>query len=187
MSKKGQRKPQWKHQSLPVHPDHKWVARPNSRVFVADRGAVRIDFPAEWIVRPAEDCIKFMDKEPPDDNFTLAVSYLRLPPMDWSRLPLADLVQTAIQGDDRGLLNLSEIFEVKRGDLEYAWLEGSFVDPNEKRKAFTRLCIARGNLIQALITLDFWPEDRARLLPAWDDILDSLRLGHWIKDPTRGE
>ena len=187
MGKKGKRKPEWAKETLELRPDHKWTGKPGCRVFVADRGAVRFDFPQDWLIQPAPDCIKLMDKEPPDDNFTLAVSYLRLPPRDWSGLPLSQLVKVAIDGDTRGLLFLSEIFTVKRPDLEYAWIEGWFIDPNEKRKAFTRLAIARANLIQALITLDFWPEDRERLLPAWDDLPDSLRLGHWIQDPTRGE
>jgi hypothetical protein len=58
-------------------------------VFVADRGAVKFDFPREWVIAPGDDSINLHDKAPPDDDCVLAVSYLRLPPIDWSGLPLA--------------------------------------------------------------------------------------------------
>ncbi len=176
----------WKKETLTLRPDHVWTGKPGCRVFVADRGAVRFDFPQDWVVRPDPDSIKFHDAEPPDDNCTLAVSFLRLPPVDFSGLPVAQLIPVAMQGDKRGILFQSDIKTVKRADLELAWIEAWFIDPREQRQAYTRLCIARGAGIQALITCEFWPEDRARIDPVWDDVLDSLRLGVYIKDPTIG-
>src|SRR5215210_1801244 len=74
----------WQKRTLKLRDDHTWSGRPGCRVFVADRGAVRFDFPQDWIVIPQADSIRFHDKQPPDDDCVLGVSYLRLPPIDWS-------------------------------------------------------------------------------------------------------
>ena len=78
-------------------------------------------------------------------------------------------------------------FGQQRPDLEVAWADYHFIDPVLKRQAYTRLCIARGSLIQALITFDYWPEDAARLAAVWAEVIRSLQLGRYINDPTVGD
>ena len=62
----------------------------------------------------------------------------------------------------RGLTDHTPYQEMKRANLEAAWLEASFHDPGEDRKAHTRICMARGPGAYALITMEFWPEDAAQ-------------------------
>lgn len=176
----------WVKETLKLKKSHSWKSKPGYRIFVADRGAVRFDFPQDWILKPASDCIKLHDVEPPDDTCTLAVSYIRLPPIDWSGLPLSQLVRTVVEDDEREVLSKGEVVEVKRPDLEISWAEVCFIDPGENREAFSRICLGRGSGIQSLITFDFWPEDRTRLEPVWDEVLASLQLGLHIEDPTAG-
>src|SRR5438552_13358297 len=80
----------WKKQDLKMAPHHGWRAKPGYRIFVADRGAVRFDFPDDWIMTPGEQSCVFKD---PGDNCTLEVSFWRLPPIDWSELPLLGMLQ----------------------------------------------------------------------------------------------
>lgn len=176
----------WRKQKKKLRADHRWSARPGCRIFVADGGAVRFDFPADWIVIPDADSIKLHDKPPPDDDCVLAVSYLRLPPVDWSGLPLTDLVESATRGDERPIATWGAITELRRGDLEIAWREMRFVDPRERRDACSRLCIARWGGIQALLTVEFWAADAARCGAVWDLVLETLVLDDRIRDPTRG-
>ena len=91
-----------------------------------------------------------------------------------------------MKGDKRPIYHIGAIREVKRPDLELAWAEMSFIDPPEQREARSRICLGRGSLIQPLITMEFWEDDRARFAPVWDDVLASLQLGVYIEDPTRG-
>src|SRR5919199_982170 len=177
----------WKKQVLKMKPDHGWRAKPGHKIFVADRGAVRFDYPQEWVVEPGEKSVKFYDVAPPDDNCRLEVSFMRLPPIDWSGLPLQQLVEVAVKGDERNPIAEEEMRYVKRADLELAWTEITFIDPVEKREARSRICVGRGSNIQPLITLDFWPEDAERVNPVWDEVLRSLELGQYIQDPTRGK
>lgn len=95
--------PSWKKNRLRLKADHQWKARPGHKIFVADRGAVRFDIPETWVVVPESDCVRLYDKQPPDDDCTLGVSYLRLPPMAWSELPLKKLLEEAVKETEREL------------------------------------------------------------------------------------
>ncbi len=177
----------WDKRTLKLPEKHGWHARPGYKIFVADRGAVRFDFPEDWVVVPTEDSIKFHDKPPPDDDCTLGLSVMRLPPGDWSGLLLATLVRQVIEHDSRGVTAVGEVVEVRRTDLELAWAEVRFIDPIENRPARSRTCLARAQDVQPLITFDFWEPEAPRLGKVWDEILRSLRVAEPILDPTMGQ
>ena len=176
----------WDKEELALKKGHGWKSKPGKTIFVADRGAVRIEFPEGWVVIPDDDSIKFYDKQPPDDDTCLALSYMHLPPVDLSGLPVSELLKVAMQDDSRPIYSRSEIHEVKRPDLELAWAELRFIDPAQQRDCRSRICLGRGSGIQPLITMEFWEEDRERYGKVWDEVLDSLQLGEYFKDPTRG-
>ncbi len=177
----------WKKHVLKLKDNHTWRAKPGYRIFVADRGAVRFDIPDDWILDPQSDSFQFHDRKPPKDDCRLEVSYLHLPPgIEWSQLPLFQLLDHLVKKDPRTPFHVSEVHTVQRPDLELAWVEIIFLDPVEKREARSRLCLARGANIQPCITMDFWPADAERVCPVWDEVLRSLQLGVYIKDPTRG-
>jgi hypothetical protein len=176
----------WHKQVLKLQKDHGWKAKPGYKIFVAGRGAVRFDYPAHWVVIPDTISVKFHDREPPDDDCRLEVSYLHLPPgVDFSGLPLTKLLDEALKGDTRGIFDRGNIVKVERPDLELVWRELFFMDPVEKRLACTRACMARGSGVQPFITLDFWLDQTDRIVPVWDEVLRSLQLGQYVEDPTR--
>jgi len=173
-------------ETLRIDPRHGWRVRPGCKIFVADRGAVRFDYPQDWIVVPDEDSVKLYDREPPDDACCLAVSYLRLPAIDWSGLPLRALLETAIRGNERSMGTFGPMTEMRRLDLELAWREMSFLDPAQKCEARSRVSIARRSNLQCLITFDFWAADLEERNAAWAIVLETLELGEFIRDPSRG-
>lgn len=91
-----------------------------------------------------------------------------------------------LDGDERGFTSRSPIVEETRIDTQLAWGEGHFIDPNAKREACGRLCIARNGGIQALISFDFWLSDSSVCEAHWLKILSSLQLARWVEDPRRG-
>jgi len=188
----------WDKRTFKLPEQHGWQTKEGYNVFVADRGAVRLDYPNGWIVKPTEaGSICFHDREPPDDRCVIEMSYLRLRPIDWSGLPLADMLKAACveQGDP---VSGEEIVKVVRPDLELVWAEYGKTDPLEHRPASHRICMARTSnailphpsrkgtqvatrpVIQALLTGAFWPEDRGWFEPVWDEVLRSLQLGTTI-------
>ncbi|HEV2295561.1 MAG TPA: hypothetical protein VGR35_17060 [Tepidisphaeraceae bacterium] len=187
------KKPQWTKTTIPLPADHGWSAAPGYQVFVADRGAVQLQFPEGWVVLPEEGgTIAFHDRQPPDDDCVLRVSIMRLPPeiFDFAelerQLPLDGLVRQLLSQDKRPEAALDqEIRSVQRPDLSLAWGEVRFTDPAQQRPARSRMCLARGRGIQPLITMDFWESDLARVSPVWDQVLRSLRVGVIIGDITR--
>jgi hypothetical protein len=160
-----------------------WTCKPGYKIFVADRGAVRFAFPEHWLVIPAEDSIKFHDRRPPDDDCVLAVSVMRLPPVQggWEKLPLEQLVRAIPDGDSREVTAVGDVVTAGRPGLEIAWLEVKFIDPNEKRPALSRACLARANNVQPLITMDFWESDLEKFGPVWDEVLRTLHVGESLK------
>ncbi len=178
---------EWSKRDFRLPDDHGWKSSPGYKIFVADRGAVRFDFPDDWVFQPEEeDAYTFHDAEPPQDHCRLKVSYLGLPAgVDWKELPLENLLEVALQGDEREILVRGEVIKVVREDLEMVWTELTFLDPNERREARTRMCLARGADIQPLITMDYWTSDAARFTPVWDEVLRSLQLGLYVQNPFR--
>lgn len=180
----------WKRKSLRLRKDHSWTGTPGHKVFVADRGAVRFDFPESWVVIPDPESIKFYNRPQPDDDCRLQFSIVHAPPgVDVSQLPIAQMLEeTSRAGEDPDTLGRSAVFHEQRAGLQLAWVETRFIDPGEKREARSRTCVAKGKApgIIPVITLDYWPEDAKRFLPVWDTVLRTLRLGDYIADPTRG-
>ena len=176
----------WQKKTMKFAPDATWKARPGYNVFAADRGAVQFEFPKDWIMLPDADSIKFHDRRPPDDDCCLAVSYLRLAEIDWSGLPVSELVEVATSEDERPIYAKGPIHTAKQGKIDLAWRERRFIDPKEQRDALTRLCIARKGTVQALITMEIWADQRDIYAPVWDVVLDSLVLDRYIWDPRKG-
>ena len=176
----------WEKEELELKKGHGWKSKPGKKIFVGDRGAIRIDYPEDWVVIPDDDSIKFYNKQPPDDDTCLAVSYMHLPPVDLSGLPITEMLKVALDGDTRPVYARSEPVIIKRDDLELAWFEVSFIDPAQQRDCRSRLCIGRGSYIQPLLTMEIWTDEMDLYGPVWDEVLESLQLGVYIEDPTRG-
>lgn len=176
----------WKEGVLRLRADHSWRAQPGCKIFVLGRGAVRFDYPEDWVVTPASDSIEIHDKEPPDDDCRLAVSYLQIPAIDWKGLPLSYLVEQSNLRDPRPIASRGEILETRRGEMDLAWRELRFVDPTEQREACSLFCMGRKGHVQALLTFDFWATDAERCLSVWSTVLKTLELDEPVADPTRG-
>jgi hypothetical protein len=165
------------------------AVKPGYNVFIADRGAVGFCYPRDWIVRPHKDCIGIHDREPPDDDCALRVSVLRLPPVkvDWKGLPLSRLIRETTRRDRRGVTSVGEVVSEDRPEYQMAWGEVRFIDPKEKRPARSRVCMARANLVQPLITFDFWETELPRCAAVWDEVLATLKVGVELPGPPRGD
>ncbi len=179
---------EWSTQKMDLLKEHGWSARPGHRILVLDRGAVRFEYPDTWVVRPAEDSIRVYDKAPPEDDCVLGVSHLRLPrSVDWSSLPLSQLLAAALEPDPRRFHRQDRVLEESRIDTELAWRQCAFRDAAaQEREALARICVARCPPVQALLTFDFWLSDLARCDEVWNGVLASLRLAEWVEDPRAG-
>ena len=176
----------WKKQTLKLKDEHQWKARDGYRIFVANRGAVRFDFPQHWVLKPGDNSFKFHDAEPPDDDCRLELSINYLPPADWSRAPLADFLRGVADDDERPINARGEIITEDRPDLRLAWIELRFIDPVEQRAAHSRILLGIGGRVQCLLTFDYWADDDAQFALVWEEIVKSLQLGKIILDPTTG-
>ncbi|MBW4513422.1 MAG: hypothetical protein KME64_44260 [Scytonematopsis contorta HA4267-MV1] len=178
---------QWIKKTLELKPDHRWEAPEGYKIFVANRGAVRFNVPQEWVFEPQAKSFKFLDKEPPDDDCCLEVSFNPLPPNDWSQFPLKSTLKKVLEDDGRNVISRGKVFTVKRQTASIVWAELKFIDTQaEPREAFSRTCIGLGSNVQCLITFDFWADQAHQLTPVWDEVMRSLTLGLYIRDPMTG-
>ena len=186
MGKRKKGSAQWIKETLALQDDHRWSCKPGYKVFVADRGAVRFDVPSSWHIEPDTQSFKFMDKKPPNDDCRLEVSFNRLPAADYSLFPLEAILRKVALEDSRDVIEVGEVVRVKRQTARIVWLELKFMDCIEQREAYSRICLGLGSQIQCLITFDFWAADRDRMTPVWDEVLQTLTLGLYIRDPSTG-
>lgn len=168
----------WDKKSYRLEGNYRWKAKPGNVIFVANRGEVRFDYPEDWIVEPGE-TFKLRDRQPPDDTCTIQLSIFRLArEIDWTHLPSADrLLGENLVTVDQGTVWRSPVRTERRAKMELAWIESHAIDPGEKRLAISRTCLAAGGHVRALLTLDFWPEDKPRLDPIWDELIRTLEVG----------
>jgi hypothetical protein len=176
----------WIKETLELKEDHRWQSKPGYKIFVADRGAVRFDVPHDWHFEPDVKSFKFLDREPPDDDCRLEMSFNRLPQADWSLFPLQHTLKKIVEDEKRDVIETGEIITLKRQTARIVWTELKFIDAGENREAFSRICIGLGSNVQCLITFDYWADQADRLTPVWDQVLDSLVLGLYIRDPKTG-
>jgi hypothetical protein len=182
----------WEQREATLREDHGWRAKPGNVVFVANRGAVHFEVPREWVVEPIGTTPAIYDKAPPDDDCRLQLSVFPLPPgIDWTELPLAPMLEQVLadapdDDDHDPTAQRGETTAFTKRGIEFAWTDTSFIDKTEQRPARSRTLIARANDVQILITFDFWEDDATRVLPVWNGVLRSLRLGEYVDDPLRG-
>ncbi len=176
----------WIKETLELKDDHRWQCSPGYKVFVADRGAVRFDVPQNWFFEPDVKSFKFLDREPPNDDCRLEMSFNRLPDAEWSLFPLKHTLKKILQDEKRDVIERGEIITLKRQTAHIVWAEIKFIDKQDSRAAFSRTCIGLGSNIQCLITFDYWADQAEPLTSVWDEVLRSLTLGLYIRDPMSG-
>ena len=178
---------EWKKETLRLKDRHGWKAKPGHSICAIGRGAIRFDYPSTWLVSADSDSLKIRDAPEPNDSCVLAVSQMRLPRELADQVPVRQLLLGCRDDDEYDVLERKDVIEVPRDDgVEFAYSEVRYVDPKEQRQVCSRLAVARGGGVYCLITFDFWVDDTAKFEPVWDEVLRSLTLGMYVKDPSAG-
>ncbi len=175
--------------TLRLKDNHTWKSPAGFKIVVLDRGALSFNIPEAWFVAKTEP-FEMHNAAPPDDDARLSVTIMRMPAgVDWTDLPVGPLLEQSMNGvADRDTLSMSPTTRLPRTDIEVVWAEQRFIDPVEKpREAYTRVTLARGFDIHAIISFDYWVNQAAKFRPVWNEVVRSLQLGRFIADPTRGE
>ncbi len=190
MTKHNKQRPLPPPQKMRLKENHSWQAPAGFKIVVLDRGAVSFNIPEKWFVAKTDPTFEMHNAAPPKDDARLSVTFFRTQPgIDWTGLPINTLLQKSMTDvTDRDTVGTSAITRVPREDIELVWAEHRFIDPVEKpREAFTRVTLARGFDIHAIISFDYWVNQAAQFRPVWNEMIRSLQIGRIIADPTKGE
>jgi hypothetical protein len=168
--------------------DHSWRAKEGNSILVLDRGAVRLEVPRRWtVVRGEQGSIRATDKPAPDDECSLEITVYHLPHLVEELPTVADLLARATPPEDdlhHEHVERKPIVETRRGDISLATLETRFRENGRDAASYTQIAMA--GEIACLITYAFWDDDRAQAVRVWQDVQDTLVLGWYVEDPTRG-
>jgi hypothetical protein len=183
------KKPKWTKKTYKLDAMYGWDCKPGYSVFVADRGAVRFDFPKAWYFDPGDAngmTLKFHDKKPPDDDVVLQVSIFRIPPgMPFHTMPveriLHDISKDPEGAEEKPDEKIGPLIPDDRLDIDLVWRAIERIE--DGRDARARQCLARGNGMMVLMTLDYWADDAERILPIWEEMTRTLRLGEYVRKP----
>jgi hypothetical protein len=172
-----------------IQPDQRgtWKARPGYRILIMDQGAVRFDFPKDWLAGLDSKYVRIVDREPPDDRCSLLVSCRTISP-SVAGYPVRELLQEVTREDEgqRRIIDRGPIVTLFRQPMEAAWRQMRFVDPLLLQDAHTRVCLARGGRTLVTIVFDFWAKDEVRLHEMWTTLMETLVVGDYIEDPNTG-
>lgn len=171
------------HTSHPLHEHHSWKAKPGFKIFLADRGAARFSIPQDWILRRTDDCLRFYDAAPPDDEATIGFTLMRVAPV---HVPATELLTQASTDSELDVISRGDVIEVTRPGHSIAWRETRLRDVSGQH-AISRMLIGKRDDVCVLVTFDFWVDDLSRVSVVWDEVLASLELGRYVTDPRRGD
>jgi len=163
-----------------------WKARPGCRVLIIDGGALRFDYPQDWILHAGADSVCLVAPDLPERPTVLAASVKRIS-MPASMIPLELYMREIAEFDPRVLADVGGDFvRVRRPPLEAGWVESHLTDPRDGREISKRICFARAGCTRALIAFQSWLEDRARMDAVWETVLDTLAVGDYLEDIATG-
>jgi len=171
--------------AIELQSGHTWKATPGCRILLIDSGAVRFDYPAEWVVRPTTKYVFVIDRHPPDDRCLLVVSWRRIPFRALS-IPTAALLDRLAPLETRPPDHRGDTLHVLRPPLEAAWTETRFIEPIYGNDVCTRMCVARADRTQAVLLLDYREGNEIVIDAAWKTLLDTLVIGEYIEDIRTG-
>src|SRR5262245_49729099 len=112
--------------TMPLPENSGWRCKEGYKIFVANRGEVRFDYPEHWLIGDREP-IMFVDQEPPADTCRLQLHVYKpakgrganTKPMNEVLEDLVDIARHENKDDDPGYsLGRGDIIIVKREDLE---------------------------------------------------------------------
>ena len=154
-----------------------WTTRDGCNTIILDRGVVRFDYPKSWSAEPQGRSVALLDSAAPEAN-RLEVSYIRVPGVDFSKLPVTELVD-GVTSQPREHATCGPLREEIRRGIEMCWREVTFTPAEPWRGEETvcfRVCVARHRSVHCLITYEFRRDDAERCDAAWDTVLDTLAL-----------
>lgn len=167
-------------------PNHVWKATPGCRILIVDNGGLRCDIPYDWIVYSPRTHVFAIDRFPPDNRCLLAISCRRVS-SEVMALPLRQILEEWVAGENRRVEERSEPVYFFRWPLQAAWMQLRVTCAEPSRDKTTRVCVARADRTQALLILDFLTVDESLVEKAWETLMDTLVVGDYISDPRTGK
>ena len=157
-------------------------------ILILGRGDVEFGIPKDWTAELETTGLGHMKLKDAGDNCLLEASYMQLPPLRADAPALPERIRWVLPAD-KAPPDGTPIISYRRDRIDIAWTDYSYeeddTERNERRVAHTRILLAANHLFQALLTLAYWDDDIAWVIPIWNRAVETLDLGNGtrLKNP----
>lgn len=176
----------FRQERLELKENHGWTSEPDCQVFLADRGAVRFDFPKGWVIEPGDGgTIKIQNRESHGADCCLKMNlfYLR-EDLDWSGISVSRVLDEVLKKRNPGeILETAPTQRTNRDGLEMAWSGTRYRDRDRTREYWFRALVGRKWNIQPIFTYSYLEPPTPTIRGMWDILLKTLILGTTSKTP----
>jgi hypothetical protein len=174
----------WEKRTLKMDSKHTWRATPGHKLCVMNQGALQIEYPEGWIIKPEGQSLSLHDREPPDDDMVLQVSVLQFPPLKETRPGVKELL---LQSIGRGHAVAEDDVRVHpRKDVMIVWLEYREIDSKEQREAVWKHGVCHTGTIYGILSFGHWPDKEEEATQFWEHLLNTLIMDRFVEDPRLG-
>ena len=157
---------------------HEWW-RDDENILILNAGAVTLAVPRSWEVEGKAEGFGYLNIKDPSDSCALQVSCLAIPPLVDSAPPIDHMLREVLQKDHPAVC-FAPVHVSKRGPVDVAWLDYAYdekdTERDEWRVARARVLFARNAVVGTLLTFNYWQDDTAWAIPAWERMVETLRL-----------
>ena len=158
--------------------ENKWW-REDENILILNAGAVRLAVPRSWSVEGKAEGMGYLDVKDPSDSCALQISCLSIPPLLPTAPPIDQMLREAVPKDHPSAA-FAPVVTSRRERMEIAWMDYSYgeqdTERDEWRVAHARVLFACNRVFGALLSFYYWEDDALWAVPAWERMVETLRL-----------
>ena len=154
--------------------------RDDENILILNAGAVTLAVPRTWEVEGKAEGFGYMNIKDPSDSCALQISCIAIPPLVPEAPPIEEMLRD-VAVNTHPSAAFAPLHSVRRGRLHLVWLDCSYserdTERDELRTAHARLLFATNLIAGALLTFYYWEDDADWAIPAWERMVETIRLG----------
>jgi hypothetical protein len=154
--------------------------RDDENILVLNAGQATLAVPRSWLVEGKAEGMGHLNIKDPSDSCALQISCIQIPPLVPTAPPIDEMLREVVR-EHHPTAVLARVMTARRDGMEIAWMDYSYdekdTERDEWRLAHARTLFACNTVVGTLVTFYYWEDDSAWAVPAWERMIETLRLG----------
>jgi hypothetical protein len=153
--------------------------RDNEVILILNAGQASLAVPRDWEVEGKAEGLGYLNVKDPSDSCALQISCIAVPPLVKQAPPFEAMLRD-VATNAHPSAALAPIHSRERGSMRLVWLDCSYpemdTERDEMRTVHARMLFAARTMSGALLTSYYWDDDLDWAVPAWERMIETLRL-----------